>query len=88
MNLRLIVDSLQQASRRLAILAERTDAPRAETWRARAATYSVLKQHLRNVGGRIGTGGSAIAGAANATARLRLCPPTPSSNHGLLPDSR
>jgi hypothetical protein len=75
MNLRLIVDSQQQVSRRLAILGERTDAPRAETWRARAATYSVLKHQLRNVGGRIGKGGPAIAEAANATARLRALPP-------------
>jgi hypothetical protein len=74
MNMRLIVDSQQGVSRRLAILAERTDVPRAEIWRARAATYSVLKQHLRNVGGRIGKGGPAIAEAANATARLRALP--------------
>jgi hypothetical protein len=74
MNLRLIVDSQQRLSRRLAILAERTDAPRAAVWTARAATYSVLKQHLRNVGGRIGNGGPAVAEAANATARLRALP--------------
>jgi hypothetical protein len=74
MNLRLIVDSQQRLSRRLAILAERTDAPRAETWRVRAASYSQLKQHLRNVGGRIGKGGPAVAEAANATARLRALP--------------
>ncbi|WP_310964138.1 hypothetical protein [Nocardioides terrisoli] len=74
MNLRLIVDSQQRLSRRLAILAQRTDARRAETWRARAAAYSVLKQQLRNVGGRIGRGGPAVADAANATARLRALP--------------
>lgn len=74
MNLRLIVDSQQRLSGQLAILAERTDAPRAEAWRARADSYSVLKQHLRNVGGRIGKGGAAVAEAANATARLRALP--------------
>lgn len=74
MNLRLIVDSQQRLSRRLSILAERTDASHAEIWRARAASYSALKQHLRNVGGRIGKGGPAVAEAANATARLRALP--------------
>lgn len=74
LNLRLIVDSQQRLSRRLAILAERTDASRAEGWRARAASYSVLKQHLRNVGGRTGNGGPAAGEAANATSRLRALP--------------
>ncbi|MCL2611724.1 MAG: hypothetical protein FWD95_00655 [Nocardioidaceae bacterium] len=76
MNLRLIVDSQQRLSRRLASMAERTDAGRAETWLARAASYSLLKQHLRNVGGRIGKGGPAVAEAANALARLRALPAT------------
>jgi len=75
MNLRLIVDSQQRLSGRLANLVERTDAPRAAAWRARAATYSLIKQHLRNVAGRIGKGGPAVAEAANATARLRALPP-------------
>jgi hypothetical protein len=74
MNLRLIVDSQQRLSRRLAPMVQRTDAGRAEKWRARAASYSLLKQHLRNVGGRIGKGGPAVAEAANAIARLRALP--------------
>ncbi|MCW2847175.1 MAG: hypothetical protein JWR90_1149 [Marmoricola sp.] len=74
MNLRLIVDSQQRLSHRLGFLVERTDTPRAETWRARAASYAVLKQHLRNVGGQIGTGGPAVTAAATATARLRTLP--------------
>jgi hypothetical protein len=74
MNLRLIVDSQQRLSRRLAPMVQRTDAGRAELWRARAASYSLLKQHLRNVGGRIGKGGPAVAEAANAIARLRALP--------------
>jgi hypothetical protein len=73
-NLRLIVDSQQRLSRRLATLTDRTDATRAETWRDRAGSYSVLKQHLREVGGRIGQGGPAVAEAANATARVRALP--------------
>lgn len=61
MNLRLIVDSQQRLSRGLAILADRTDARRAEAWTARAASYTLLRQHLRNVGGHLGKGGPAVA---------------------------
>ncbi|MEP9382880.1 hypothetical protein [Nocardioides sp. KR10-350] len=74
MNLRLIVDSQQRLSRRLAPMVERTDACRAETWRARAASYALLKQQLRNVGGRIGNGGPAVAEASKAVSRLRAVP--------------
>jgi hypothetical protein len=74
MNLRLIIDSQQRLSRRLALMVERTDVGRAETWRTRAASYSLLKQHLRNVGGRIGKGGPAVAEASNAVSRLRALP--------------
>jgi hypothetical protein len=74
MNLRLIVHSQQGLSRRLAVLVERTDASRAETWRARAASYSLLRQRLRNVGGQIGNGGPAVALASNAVSQLRAVP--------------
>lgn len=74
-NLRLIVDSQQRLSTGLTLIAERTGAPQAGVWRARAASYSALRQHLRNVSGRIGHGGPAVAEAANATARLRALPP-------------
>lgn len=74
MNLRLIADSQQRLSRRLALMLERTDAGHAETWRTRAESYSLLKQHLRNVGGRIGKGGPAVAEASNAVSRLRALP--------------
>ncbi|HET8602966.1 MAG TPA: hypothetical protein VFM09_03500, partial [Marmoricola sp.] len=74
MNLRLIVDSQQRLSHTLALMVERTDAGRSERWRARAASYSLLKQRLRDVGGRIGKGGPAVAEAANAVARLRALP--------------
>src|SRR5205823_3745098 len=40
-------------------------------WVARGTTYAVIQQQLRNVGGRLGHGGPAVAEAANATARLR-----------------
>jgi len=74
MNLRLIVDSQQRLSQGLAALTERTDAHRAESWRTRAASYTLVKRHLRNVGGHIGTGGFAAAEAATAYSRLRALP--------------
>ncbi len=74
MNLRLIVDSQQRLSRQLGLMAERTDVGRAETWRGRAASYSLLRQYLRNVGGRIGNGGPAVAEALNAVSRLQAVP--------------
>lgn len=74
MNLRLIVDSQQRLSSRLGVMVERTDADRARAWQARAASYSLIKQHLRNVGGRIGNGGPAVAEASKAVARLRALP--------------
>lgn len=74
MNLWLIVDSQQRLSRWLAMMVERTEAGRSETWRTRGASYPLLEQHLRNIGGRTGKGGPAAAEAANAIARLRAFP--------------
>lgn len=74
MNLRLIVGSQQRLSQRLATMVERTDTGRGEMWQARAASYSILKRQLRNVGGRIGNGGPAVAQASTAVARLRALP--------------
>jgi len=70
-NLRLIVDSQRQISNSLAPLAERINSDYAARWVARGATYAVIQQQLRNVGGRLGHGGPAVGEAANATARLR-----------------
>jgi hypothetical protein len=74
MNLRLIVDSQRQMSSQLAPFAGRIDPRVAERWTARATTYALIQQQLRNIGGRLGTGGSAVAEAANATARLGALP--------------
>lgn len=74
-NLRLIVDSQRQISNSLAPLAERINADFAARWIARGTTYAVIQQQLRNVGGRLGHGGPAVAEAANATARLRAVKP-------------
>ncbi|GAB4005487.1 hypothetical protein [Nocardioides ultimimeridianus] len=74
-NLRLIVDSQRQVSHSLAPLAERVSGDFAARWIARGATYAVIQQQLRNVGGRLGHGGPAVGEAANATARLRALSP-------------
>lgn len=74
LNLRLIVDSQRQVSGQLAPIAGRIDPRVAERWTARAATYALVQQQLRNIGGRLGTGGSAVIEAANATARLGALP--------------
>jgi hypothetical protein len=75
MNLRLIVDSQRQVSSQLAPFAGRIDPRAAERWTARAATYALVQKQLRNIGGRLGSGGSAVIEAANATARLEALPP-------------
>lgn len=74
MNLRRIVDSQRQLSGQLAPLAQRIDPQTAKRWTARAATYALILKQLRDIGGRLGTGGAAVAEAANATARLRAVP--------------
>jgi len=76
MNLRLVVDSQRQVSNSLAPLAERINGEFAARWVERGTTYAVLQQQLRNIGGRLGHGGPAVAEAANATARLRALKPS------------
>lgn len=71
MNLRRIVDSQRQLSGQLAPLALRIDPQIADRWTARAATYALILKQLRDIGGQLGTGGAAVAEAANATTRLR-----------------
>lgn len=76
-NLRLIVDSQRLVSARLAPLAARIDEGLAQRWTARAATYALLQQQLREIGGVLGVGGLAVAEGASAVARLReLAPDT------------
>jgi hypothetical protein len=75
MNLRLIVDSQRQMSDQLVPFGARIDCQVAERWAARAATYTLIQQQLRNVGGRLGTGGLAVAEASKTTARLRSISP-------------
>jgi hypothetical protein len=75
MNLRLIVDSQRQVSNSLAQMAERINGEYAARWIARGTTYAVIQQQLRNIGGRLGHGGPAVAEAANATSRLRALKP-------------
>ncbi|MFT4264087.1 MAG: hypothetical protein QM572_11945 [Nocardioides sp.] len=69
-NLRLIVDSQIHLTGRLAQLASALEPDLARTWSERTETYRILKQELRNIGGRAGVGGLAAAEAANAVSRL------------------
>src|SRR4051794_4451681 len=71
MNLRLVVDSQRLVSGQLASLVEKTEPALHDAWTVRERTYVDLQQELRNVGGRIGTGGLAAAEGANAVSRLR-----------------
>src|SRR3954452_14339837 len=71
MNLRLVVDSQRLVSGQLASLVEKTEPALHDAWTVRERTYVDLQHELRNVGGRIGTGGLAAAEGANAVSRLR-----------------
>ena len=70
MNLRLVVDSQRLLSGGLAKLAAKVDPDLERTWLTRAETHLDLQHELRNVGGRVGTGGLAVAEGANAVSRL------------------
>jgi hypothetical protein len=71
MNLRLVVDSQRLISGELASLVEKSEPALHDAWTVRERTYVDLQHELRNVGGRIGTGGLAAAEGANAVSRLR-----------------
>ena len=75
MNLRLVVDSQRLLSAGLAPLAAKTDTNLEQAWLARAQTYVDLQHQLRNIGGRVGTGGLAVTEAANAVGRLKTVRP-------------
>jgi hypothetical protein len=71
LNLRLVVDSQRLVSGELASLVEKVEPALHDAWTVRERTYVDLQHELRNVGGRIGTGGLAAAEGANAVSRLR-----------------
>jgi hypothetical protein len=73
-NLRLIVDSQRLLSSRLAPFAARIDIRLAERWEARASTYALVQQQLRDIGGTLGKGELTAAEGANAVSRLRALP--------------
>ena len=70
-NLRLVVDSQRLLSSQLAPFAARVDQRLADRWKTRASTYSLIQRQLRDIGGRLGKGGLAVAEGANAVSRLR-----------------
>ncbi|WP_148575294.1 hypothetical protein [Nocardioides caldifontis] len=73
-NLRLVVDSQKLLSAGLARLAAPVDRRLADKWLTRATTYATLQRELRDVGGRLGTGGPAVLEGANAVSRLNALP--------------
>lgn len=74
MNLRRIVDSQKLLSEHLAPYGARFDESLANRWTERSATYALVQQQLRDLGGRIGRGDLAAAEGANAVTRLRALP--------------
>jgi hypothetical protein len=74
LNLRRVVDSQRIVSDQLVPFAARIDERLARRWAERAATYSLIQQQLRCLGGQLGGGRPAVAEAANAMARLRALP--------------
>jgi hypothetical protein len=74
-NLRLVVDSQRLLSGQLASLVEKVEPALHDTWTLRERTYADLQHELRNVGGRIGTGGLAAAEGANAVNRVKAIRP-------------
>lgn len=75
MNLRLVVDSQRLLSGGLAKLAEKIDPDLQHAWLSREQTYLELQHELREVGGRVGTGGLAVTEGANAVSRLKTIRP-------------
>ena len=76
LNLRRILDSQREVSHLLASRVAVTAPELARQWTKRSQTYTALHREARNIGGPIGSGGSAVAEAANAVHRLRRLPRT------------
>lgn len=74
LNLKRVLDSQRDLSHQLAQRLESTDPDLAAKWHARAATYTRLFAHARNLGGLLGSGGEAAAEGATALSRLRNIP--------------
>lgn len=74
-NLRLIVDSQRLISGQLVPYAGRIDTTVADRWRARTATFTLIQQQLRDLGGLLGSGDLAAAEAATAASRLKAVKP-------------
>jgi hypothetical protein len=70
-NLRLVADSQRHLSGHLATPAARFDEALAARWEHRAATYQLIRQQLRDIGGLLGTGDLAAAEAATIVSRLK-----------------
>jgi hypothetical protein len=75
LNFKRLLDSQRELSDLLATRTTEATAPEASArWVKRETTYANLRREARNLDGRIGAGGAAVAEAANAISRLRRLP--------------
>ena len=74
LNYRRLLDSQLEFSSAVAARLNTPGLELAQTWTRRAATYTELHVEARNLGGHVGSGGLAVAEAANAISRLRKLP--------------
>lgn len=77
LNLRRILNSQREISHLLANRVATTAPELACEWTQRAERYTALQREARNIGGTVGSGGAAVAEAANAASRLRGLHRTP-----------
>ena len=73
-NLRLVADSQRHLCAALAPQVERLDPDVAACWRQRAATYTLVRGQLRDLGGLLGTGDLAAVEASKLVGRLKSLP--------------
>ncbi len=74
-NLRLVADSQRHISGHLAPHAARFDEALAGRWEVRAATYTLVREQLRDLGSLLGTGDHAAVEAATIVSRLNHVQP-------------
>jgi hypothetical protein len=74
LNLRYVIDSQRLVSGGLATRVRKVEPELHEAWQEREQTYVDLQRALRNVGGKVGTGGLAVAEGSIAHSRLKALP--------------
>ena len=82
MNLRYVIDSQRLVSGDLAQRVRKVEPELHAAWQDREQAYVDLQRALRNVSGKVGAGGLAVAEGANAHSRLTALPADPRSTRG------